>query len=147
MGDPYPSVERTPVMGIALVHSSLNNRSIVQQCRTLWQQQDLQRFQFAVKWVPVDYWCKTDLEAMKRVIDTHLKDYVKPNQSWGMVVKKRRFQKHHTIDIVRHLARDVNRRVDLNKPDWIVWVDIIGGDTAITFLKPDEKFSVGLPCL
>lgn len=143
MGDPGPSVERTPVLGIALVHSCLNNRLVIQQCKTFRQERGLSSFQFAIKWVPVDYWCRTDLEDMKRVIDTHLADYVKPDQTWGMVVKKHRFQRYHSIDIVHHLAQDVHRQVNLNKPDWIVRVDILGKETSIAFLKPDEIFSVG----
>lgn len=142
-GDPDPSVERTSVSGIALVHTCLNNRTVIKQCKTLWQEPGARGFQFAIKWVPVDYWCKTDLDAMKQVIDTKVKDQIKTNQTWGMVVKKRRYQKHHSLDIVRHLAQDVDREVNLNEPDWIIWVDIIGKETAIALLKRNEIFSVG----
>jgi tRNA acetyltransferase TAN1 len=143
-GDPAPTVDRTSVFGIALVRTSLNNRAVIKQCRALWQEYGSRRFQFAIKWVPVDYWCETDLDAIKEVIDTKLKDRIKANQTWGMVVKRRRYQKHHTIDVVRYLAEDIDRKVDLNEPDWIVWVDIIGKATAIALLKRDETFSSGL---
>lgn len=142
-GDPGPTVERTSVAGIALVHTCLNNREVIKQCKTLRQEPGAYNFQFAIKWVPIDYWCKTDLNAMKQVIDSKLIDQIKPNQTWGMVVKKRRYQKHHSIEIVHHLAQDVDREVNLNEPDWIIWVDIIGKKTAIALLKKDEVFSVG----
>lgn len=142
-GDPDPVVERTSVAGIALVHTCLDNRALIRQCKALWQESGTDRFQFAIKWVPVDYWCETDLDAMKQLIDTELKDRIAPNQTWGMVVKKRRYQKHHSIDIVRHLAQDVDRQVNLNEPDWIIWVDIIGKQTAIALLKRGEIFSAG----
>lgn len=143
MGDPDPVVKRTTVLGIALVHSSLDNRAVIRQCKTLRQERGPDCFRFAIKWIPIDYWCITDLDAMKRVIDRHVADYVKPDQTWGMVVKKHRFQQHHCIDIIRHLARDMQRRVNLNEPDWLVRVDILGRETAIAFLKPDEIFSIG----
>ena len=143
MGDPDPVIKRTPVRGIALVHSCLDNREIIRQCNTLRQDCGLDCFQFAIKWIPVDYWCMTDLDAMKRVIDSHVADYVKPDQTWGMIVNKHRFQHYHSIDIIRHLAQDVQRRVNLNQPDWLVRVDILGPETAIAFLKSNEIFSPG----
>ena len=40
---------------------------------------------------------------------------------------------------------DMNRKVDLDHPDWIVWVDVVGRQTAISLLRPEEIFSLGLP--
>ena len=60
-GDPDPWVEKTFVMGIALVHSCLDNREVIKRCRALWESEPLNSFEFAIKWVPVDYWCATDL--------------------------------------------------------------------------------------
>ena len=142
LGDPAPLVERTAVSGIAMVRTCLNNRTVIKHCKAIWQTPGSHDLQFAIKWVPVDYWCKTDLDAMKQVIDTSVKGQIKPDQTWRMVVKRRRYQKHHTIDIVRHLAQDVDRVVNLNEPDWIIWVDIIGRETAIALLKGDEVFSI-----
>ena len=142
-GDPSAMVDRTSVFGIAFVRTSLDNRTVIKQCQALWQESGSRRIQFAIKWVPVDYWCETDLDAIKQVIDTKVKDQIKPNQTWGMVVKRRRYQKHHTIDIARYLAQDIDRKVNLNAPDWIVWVDIIGKETAIALLKSDDTFSIG----
>ena len=142
LGDPGPLVERTAVAGIALVRTCLDNRSVIRHCKELWQTPGSHQLEFAIKWVPVDYWCRTDLDAIKQVIDTQLKGRINPDQTWGMAVKRRRYQEHHTIDIVRHLARDVDRVVNLNEPDWIIWVDILGRDTAIALIKRDEVFSI-----
>ena len=143
-GDPAPVVDRTAVFGIAFVRTALNNRAVIRQCQTLWQEAGSRCFQFAIKWVPVDYWCETDLDAIKQLIDSKLKNQIKANQTWGMVVKRRRYQKHHTSDIVRYLAQDIDRKVNLNEPDWIVWIDIIGKQTAIALLTSDDIFSIGV---
>ena len=63
----------------------------------------------------------------------------------SMKVHKRRWQRYHTIEIVEYLAADIEKKVDLGDPDWILWVDIIGRDTAVSLLKPEEVFSLGLP--
>ncbi len=144
-GDPAPHVEKTNVMGIAIAQTGLDNRAVIKHCRKLWHDKPLESFEFAVKWVPVDYWCLTDLDAMKRLIDDEISDRIGDNQTWGMKVHKRRWQRYHTCEIVDHLAADIDRKVDLDKPDRIIWVDVIGPETAISLLTPDEIFSITRP--
>ena len=128
-------------MGIAVAHTSLDNRQIIHQCRELLHQGKM-RFDFAVKWVPVDYWCWTDLDTIKQLIDEKVIPRIQPEETWAMQVNKRRWQIYHTIDIVTALAADIDRKVNLSHPDKIVWIDIIGNETAVSVLKPDDIFSV-----
>lgn len=128
-------------MGIAVVQTSLDNRQVIHQCRDLLQQGKM-RFDFAVKWVPVDYWCWTELDSIKQLIDDKVLSRIHPDETWAMQVNKRRWQTYHTIDIITALAADIDRNVNLSHPDKIVWVDIIGNETAVSVLKPDEIFSV-----
>jgi tRNA(Ser,Leu) C12 N-acetylase TAN1 len=91
----------------------------------------------------VDYWCKTDLDAIKKVIDDNIKALIEEGQSWGMQVDKHRWQKYHTNEIVEYLASAIERKVDLDNPDKIIRVDVVGKETAISLFMPDEIFSVG----
>ena len=86
-------------MGIAVAHTSLDNRQVIHRCRELLQEGKV-RFDFAVKWVPVDYWCWTDLESIKQLIDEKVLPLIQPEETWAMQVNKRRWQTYHTIDIV-----------------------------------------------
>lgn len=144
LGDPDPWVEKTGVRGIAVAHSGLDNREVIKRCRRLWESEPLDSFAFAIKWVPVDYWCETDLKAMKGVIDSRIKARLEQDQTWGMKVRKRGWEQYHTSEIVEFLAADIEPKVDLSNPDCILWVDVIGRQTAISLLKPEEIFSLGL---
>lgn len=144
-GDPDPRVEKTPVMGIAIAHTNLDNREVIGRCWALWRERPLDSFEAAIKWVPVDYWCESELDAIKRLIDTHIKDHITQDQTWRLRVRKRRWQRYHTTDIVEYLAADITRKVDLTRPDWTIWVDVLGPRTAVSLLKPGEIFSLGLP--
>ena len=141
LGDELPSVRWTAVEGIAVVETILDNRQVIQQCRALFRNQT-EPFNFAVKWVPVDNWCATDLTAIKQIIDTEVAPRIAPGQTWAMRVHKRRWQRYHTTEIVRALATDIDRPVNLSHPDWIVWVDVIGDQTTVSLLRPEEIFSV-----
>jgi tRNA acetyltransferase TAN1 len=138
-GDPAPKVERTGVNGIAIVHTSLNNREVIQKCKELFKTGFV--FRFAIKWLPVDFWCETSLDSIKKVIDENVTGGIGENETWGMKVEKRRWQKYHTIQIIEHLAAGINRKVNLSSPDKLIRVDVLGERTAISLLKPGETFS------
>lgn len=138
-GDPAPKVERTGVIGIAIIHTSLNNREVIQKCKELFKTGF--EFRFAIKWVPVDFWCETSLDSIKKAIDENVTGGIGENETWGMKVEKRRWQKYHTIQIIERLAANINRKVNLSSPDKLIRVDVLGERTAISLLKPGETFS------
>ncbi len=139
LGDPAPEVERSDVMGIAIVHTALNNREVIQKCKELFK--DGFVFRFAIKWVPVDFWCETSLDSIKKVIDENVASGIGESETWGMKVEKRRWQKYHTIEIIECLAAGINRKVNLSSPDKWLRVNVVGERTAISLLKPEEIFS------
>jgi tRNA(Ser,Leu) C12 N-acetylase TAN1 len=51
------------------------------------------------------------------------------------------------VRIVEALAAGIDRKVDLDHPDRIVRIDVVGPRTAISVLRPDEVFSTGRPRL
>jgi tRNA(Ser,Leu) C12 N-acetylase TAN1 len=87
--DPEPQVRKTAVMGIAVVHTCLNNREVVRRCRALWESDSQNSLRFAIKWVPVDYWCATELTAMKQVIDNIIKERIEKNLSSAFITRPR----------------------------------------------------------
>lgn len=142
-GDAPAQVERTSVNGIAVVHTALDGREVVRRCHELFRQEFA--FAYATKWVPVDYWCHTDLEAMRTLLAQKVRDAIAEGETWGMKVEKRRWQQYHTHDIVLHLAHAIDRKVDLDHPDKLVRVDIVGDRTAVSVLRPGEIFSITAP--
>lgn len=143
MGDEHPTVRSTHVDGIAVAHTALDNREVIRRCRDLLERAE-EFFEFAVKWVPVDYWCNTDLDAMKQVIEKQACARIQPDESWAMRAHKRRWQTYHTADIVEHLAAGIDHKVDLKYPDKILWVDVLGRRTAISVLESSDIFSMAV---
>ena len=143
LGDDHAAVERTSVEGIALVHTALEARSVVHGCREL--SLEGRALEEAIKWVPVDYWCETDLQAMYRLLEEKVRDQIAPDETWAMQIEKRRWQRYHTREIVVHLAGAIDRKVDLDRPDKLVRVDVVGGRVAVSVLRPGEVFSITAP--
>jgi tRNA(Ser,Leu) C12 N-acetylase TAN1 len=141
MGDDNPQVDWTSVDGIAIAHTSLDSRAVIAHCQQLFVN-DEEAFEHSVKWVPVDYWCETDLDAIKQLIEQEIAPRIQPAERWAMRVHKRRWQRYHTAEIIDYLAPSIDRKVDLNNPDKTVWVDVIGRRTAVSILQAGDIFSV-----
>ena len=125
--------------GLCVVHTSLEPREVVGSCARLFRAEP-QAFRFAIKWVPVDYWCAKDLEAMKRLVEERVAPRIGARETWALKVEKRGWAQYHTADIVRHLAAAIDRKVRLKAPDKLVRVDILGGAVAVSVLRPGEYF-------
>lgn len=140
LGDPRPRVEKTRVPGVCAVHTCLDSRDVVARCRELSATEAM--FRFAIKWVPVDYWCETSLDAIKRLIDERVVPRIGKQETWAMEVRKRGWEKYHTAEIIQHLTAGIEGQVDLRRPHKLIRVDILGVSTAVSLLRPGEVFSI-----
>jgi tRNA acetyltransferase TAN1 len=139
LGDDHAAVERTEVPGIALAHTGLDAREVVHRCRELFEQGFA--FRHAVKWIPVDIWCESTLDTLRLRLAEVAGAQITPNETWGMRVDRHGWQRYRTPEIVTHLARAINRRVQLDHPDKTVRIDIVGDRAAVSVLRPDDVFS------
>jgi tRNA acetyltransferase TAN1 len=141
-GDPRASVRRTLARGILGVRTSLDAREIIARLRAL-RAADPLAFQHTCIWVPIDLWTTSEIDAMREAV-LQLRDRIAPDHTWRMIVKKRRYTRQHTIDIIRALADLVPQKVDLRHPDRILRVDILGNYAGLSVLTAEEIFSTRL---
>jgi len=127
LGDKNPQVRRTIARGIIGVRTCLNQDSLA--------------IQHTFKWVPIDLWTLSDMDSIKEGVK-QLKNKIQKGEKWRMTIEKRRYTQHHKIDIIREIAEDISKKVDLENPDKILRIDIIGKYAGISLLKPKEIFSV-----
>lgn len=140
-GDPAPRIEKSGVPGIVVVRTALDPRQVVAQCTELFGAEPA-AIRFAVKWVPVDYWCEKDLDAMRRLVVERIAPGIGAGQTWAMKVEKRGWGEYHTAEIVQRLAELIDRKVRLKAPDVLVRIDILASAVAASVLKPGEIFSI-----
>jgi tRNA acetyltransferase TAN1 len=82
----------------------------------------------------------TDLGEIQRAT-IELSTKIKENESFRVTVEKR-FTSTPTNAIIEAAATIIQRRVDLNRPDKIVLIEVVGGLTGISILKPNEILSI-----
>ena len=145
LGDENPAVRRTIAEGIIGVKSHLNPREVIRGLQQLFNE-DPFIFQHTLKWVPVDLWTYSDMNSMKEAVEG-LRDRIGVGERWRMTVEKRRYTRYHKIEIIRELADLIDEKVDLENPDKILRIDIIGKYAGVSILAPQEIFSVAKPSI
>jgi 2-dehydropantoate 2-reductase len=140
-GDRTPGVEKSGIPGICVVHSRLDPRQVVAQCAALCGSEPA-AFRFTLKWVPVDYWCEKNLDAMQALLAERVAPRIAPHETWAMQVEKRGWAEYHTAQIIERLAEAIDRRVSLKAPDKLVRLDILARAVAVSVLRPGEVFSI-----
>ncbi|HON11117.1 MAG TPA: THUMP domain-containing protein [Chitinispirillaceae bacterium] len=140
LGDTQPQVVDTSVKGIIGVKTSLDARNVTAQLRSLFRENH-DNIKFAIKWVPVDNWCDSNIDIMVETVKK-VKDQIGPDETWAMDIEKRKYPNFRTYDILTRLAENIKSRVDLKKPQKILRVDIMGPEAGISVLKPEDIFSV-----
>jgi tRNA(Ser,Leu) C12 N-acetylase TAN1 len=108
-------------------------KKLYEMCR-----KDSSEFNITSHWIPVDRWTKSTVEDMQHTIKNLVKD-IDEKDKWKIDIAKRCYDKYHLNELIMKLTDVVDRpNVDLNNPDKIIRVDIIGKDAAISLLKKQE---------
>jgi tRNA(Ser,Leu) C12 N-acetylase TAN1 len=141
LGDREARVEKSGIPGICIVRISLDNRQVVARCAELCRTEPT-AFRFAIKWVPVDYWCEKNLDAMRTLLQERIAPGIGAHETWALQVEKRGWGRYHTAEIIQRLAEAIDRKVRLRAPDKLVRVDILGSAAAVSVLRPGEVFSI-----
>lgn len=97
-----------------------------------------EKFKYTFFWWPVDRWCKAEIEEMKKHIK-ELQESIGEEEKWKMDLSKRKTTKEWPKDLIIQLTEVVDKpKVDLENPEKIIKVVIIGEKAAISLLKKDE---------
>jgi tRNA acetyltransferase TAN1 len=83
---------------------------------------------------------RTDLGEIQRVA-TELGSKIGENETFRVTVEKR-FTETPVREIIEAAAANIERKVDLNKPDKILLIEVIGGLTGLSVIKPNDIISV-----
>ncbi|MHA1750249.1 MAG: THUMP domain-containing protein [Promethearchaeota archaeon] len=96
------------------------------------------QLQFLLKFVPIQDVMYTDLDIIEKYIINRLHE-IDINESFKIVIRKRRVQLN-SLEIIEHIAKNIDRKVELENPDKIIRLEIIGKYTGVSILKPGDVF-------
>jgi len=138
-GDENPSVEKTDVSGLIIAKTSLDPFQAVQKLRDLLTRSP-EEFRYTLKIVPIELTVPTRIERIEKAVRM-LSEKIGINETFRVTVEKRHSE-ISTREIIEAAAKHVNRKVNLEKPDKIVLIEVVGGVTGVSVIKPDDILSV-----
>ena len=139
IGDTSPAIERTGVSGLIAVKTNIDAIEAVRRFRTLLQQSPYE-FRFILRIIPIEKVVQTDMDLIQQTV-TELCSKIEENETFRVTVEKR-FTTTHSKEIIEKVAANIKRKVNLTNPDKIILIEILGGFTGVSILKPEDILSV-----
>ena len=91
-----------------------------------------------LRFIPIERECNAAIDEMVKVVK-ELAQKIGEKDSFKVVVEKRHSQLS-SMDIIRAVAEPIEREVDLENPNWLVLIEIIGPKVGISVLRPKDIF-------
>ena len=138
LGDPPSVVFRTGIKGLVAAKTSLNPCEVIEKFHAIVQERPYE-FRYTLRVIPVERVVPTDLKEITRVA-SELAANIGANETFRVTVEKR-FTNLHTRDLIE-AAATINRKVDLENPDKILLIEVVGGLTGMSLIKPNGVLAV-----
>jgi tRNA acetyltransferase TAN1 len=137
-GDSDAESEITEIKGIILAKTSIDPVILISKLKELIRSEPW-RVRYILRVLPVQAVVPTDLESIGNATKI-LSEVITTDDTFRVTVEKR----HSALDstqIISAVAGQIQRKVDLENPEWIILVEILAAQTGISVIKPDQTFS------
>ncbi|MEM3382691.1 MAG: THUMP domain-containing protein [Nitrososphaerales archaeon] len=139
IGDESPDVIKTNVMGLLVARTKLEPIRVIEEIRRIVIEDPL-RIRYILRIIPIDAVVETRIENIVEAV-SKFTNRIDKEKSFRITVEKRRTNLSSS-EIIRAVANIIDRPVNLEKPDWIVLIEIIGKFTGVSVIKPDQILNV-----
>ena len=139
IGDSAAIVEKTGVAGLIAAKAAFDPFEVIDKFREILRGHPYE-FRYMLRIIPVEKVIRTDLGEIQRVA-TEFGSKIGENETFRVTVEKR-FTTTSTHDIIEAAAAGIERKVDLNKPDKILLIEVVSGLTGVSLIKPNDILSI-----
>ncbi len=139
LGDEQAQTSKTKIRGLIIAKTSLDPYTAIEKLRDILKERPYE-FRYALRILPIERVVPSDLEEIKRVA-LELAVRIGEGESFRVTIEKR-FTSLHSQDIIEAAASDIKRKADMKNPDRILLIEVIGGLTGISLLKPSDELAV-----
>ena len=139
IGDEKAEVDKTGVSGLITAKTSIDPFEVIAKFREILKERPYE-FRYSLRIIPIERVVKTRLEEIAKVAE-ELAPRIGENETFRITVEKR-FTEISTKDVIEAAASKIERKVNLEKPDKILLIEIVGGLTGISLIKPEDIISV-----
>jgi len=139
IGDSAVKVDRTGITGLIAAKTAFNPFEVIDKLRKILKERPYE-FRYTFRVIPIEKVVRTDLGEIERAT-TELASRIEEGESFRVTVEKR-FTGTSSKDIIEAVAGNIERKVDLGNPDKIVLIEVVGGLTGISIIRPEQILAV-----
>jgi tRNA acetyltransferase TAN1 len=139
IGDPDPIAAKTGIRGLVVAKTNINEIEAIEKLRSILKEKPYE-FRYSLRILPVEKVVRTDLTEVKLVA----KEFalrMGENETFRVTVETR-FTTLHTRDLIETAATEIRQKVNLENPDKVLLIEVVGGLTGMSLVKPQAILSV-----
>jgi tRNA acetyltransferase TAN1 len=137
-GDADAVCEITEIKGILLAQSAIDPITVVGKLKQIASTEPWQ-IRYILRVLPVSRVVPTKIDDISGAV-SEISSIIRPEDKFRITVEKRHTSLE-SLEVIKALASRIDRIVDLDRPDWVVLVQILGSQTGVSIVRPDQIFS------
>ncbi len=139
MGDSTVKVDKTGITGLIAAKTKFNPFEVIEKFRNILKDRPYE-FRYTLRLIPIEKVVRTDVGEIQMAV-MELCSKIAEGETFRVTVEKR-FTNTSTKDIVMATAANIERHVNLNHPDRVVLIEVVGGLTGVSVIKPQDILSI-----
>jgi len=139
IGDAAPEVGKTGIRGVIVGKTVLDPVESIEKLRNILQERPYE-FRYALRILPIEEVVRTELDEVKHVA-AELAAKIGENETFRVTVEKR-FTSIHSQEFIEAAATVIQNKANLETPDKILLIEVLGGVTGMSLIKPTDILAV-----
>jgi tRNA acetyltransferase TAN1 len=139
VGDPEPKVNRTSIKGVIQGSTALEPVEAILLMREHMLKLP-ERYDKLFRIIPILGWVETNIEAIVEEVEVQ-KVRMGAGETFRVTLEKRKTD-IRSLEVIEAVATVIDNVVDLENPDWVVLVEIMGKRTGISIIRNNALLNI-----
>ncbi len=136
-GDPTAESEIIEIKGMILIRTSLDPLTVINKLKELVASEPWQ-IRYILRVLPIQIVVPTRLDTISDAAGELIS---KIGKDTFRVTVEKRHNSLGSMQIIKSIAERIDNKVNLENPDWVILVQVLGGLTGVSILRPNQIFS------
>jgi tRNA acetyltransferase TAN1 len=132
-------IEKTGIMGLITAKVSLDPLMVIENLREIIHENPY-KVRYALRIIPIQNVIPTDLDEVRKI--SGILGIQIPKDSDFRVIIEKRYTSIHSKNFIEAAATEIERKVNLENPEYILLIEVLGPLTGVSLIKPDQILSV-----
>ena len=136
-GDQEAEAEITEVKGLLIAETALDPFAVIERLKKLVAEEPW-HVRYVLRVIPIEVVVPAELDDIRKAVKELT---ARIGKDTFRVTVEKRHSPLESIDVIKAVAGEIDSKVDLENPRWMVLVEILGGQAGLSVIRPEQVFS------